>query len=401
MCRLPQQGEAGAHLSGGLDSSSIAVLAARALCAKGRKLHSYSFLDRQRNDITLEDETDFVNAVLAQEDNITSTPIRPPHRSFEIQNDLYISSSLAADDPENSVCAHAESQDVHLILSGWGGDEAATFNGRGAMAELLIRGRIGTLARELRGLMRERNWSLRQVVYQEVTSYFIPDWLVDFKRRLTGKELSTRGSFRMAFSPLMRKRLRAEPGANISIGPDGRKNRYELMTSPHIAFRAEDWALRGARHGLAFAFPLLDRRVVEYALSLPSEMFIHGGFRRRPFREAMCDVLPDKLRLRHEKYQPFPGNAIDVAERRDEAMALLEKLEGNEDMRRLFDLKRLRRQLENFPSPEELRAGMVEGENPTPLPVMTAAMHTLHTASIFLNRMAGDDNRPPAPVQNS
>src|SRR5205085_4959899 len=66
-CRLPRTGEIGAHLSGGLDSSSISVLAARKLRETGRTLHAYSFLDRQRNDITLEDETEFVNAVAEQE----------------------------------------------------------------------------------------------------------------------------------------------------------------------------------------------------------------------------------------------------------------------------------------------------------------------------------------------
>jgi asparagine synthase (glutamine-hydrolysing) len=51
----------------------------------------------------------------------------------------------------------------------------------------------------------------------------------------------------------------------------------------------------GSLDGLAFAFPLLDRRVVEFALSLPSELFVRGGFRRRPFRDAMAGVLPESV----------------------------------------------------------------------------------------------------------
>ena len=77
-CRLPRGGEIGAHLSGGLDSSAISVLAARRLREEGRTLHAYSFLDRQRNDIVLEDETEFGKAVLEQEGDIDWTPIRPP-----------------------------------------------------------------------------------------------------------------------------------------------------------------------------------------------------------------------------------------------------------------------------------------------------------------------------------
>ena len=105
------------------------------------------------------------------------------------------------------------------------------------------------------------------------------------------------------------------------MAPDGRENRWRLMTSPHITEFAEVWAQTGARYGLAFAFPLLDRRVVEYSLSLPSELFLRGGFRRRPFRDAMVDVLPERVRLRHQKYQSFPSSIIDVAERKDEFLA--------------------------------------------------------------------------------
>ena len=48
---------------------------------------------------------------------------------------------LRADAPENAVCTRAEEQGVGLVLSGWGGDEGATFNGRGTLAELFLRGR--------------------------------------------------------------------------------------------------------------------------------------------------------------------------------------------------------------------------------------------------------------------
>jgi asparagine synthase (glutamine-hydrolysing) len=104
-CRLPPNGEIGAHLSGGLDSSAIAVLAARRLREEGRTLHAYSFLDRQRNDITLEDETEFVKAVLEHEGDIDWTPIRPPARvTLDAPMDADKMTPLRADAPDNAVC---------------------------------------------------------------------------------------------------------------------------------------------------------------------------------------------------------------------------------------------------------------------------------------------------------
>lgn len=392
-CRLPRGGETGAHLSGGLDSSAIAVLAARQLREEGRSLHAYSFLDRQRNDITLEDETEFVKAVLEQEGDIDWTPIRPPVASpvSDKPMDADKMASLDADAPENAVCARAEEQRVGLILSGWGGDEGATFNGRGTLAELFLRGRWRTLGREISALKRERGWSTLGIFYGEVVSYLMPASAIDFAKRIVGRDSRSSLSdlFPLSLSAAARRRLAASGAEGLSMAPDGRENRWRLMTSPHIAERAEVWAQTGARHGLAFAFPLLDRRVVEFALSLPSELFLRDGFRRRPFRDAMADVLPQRVRLRHQKYMPFPGHMIDLAESKDEFTARIDAYEKIERMRRLIDFAHLRRLVEDFPSPDRAREEMSGNENPKAAASMIAVAHALGAAA-YLEQHGGE-----------
>jgi asparagine synthase (glutamine-hydrolysing) len=380
-CRLPRTGKPGAHLSGGLDSSAIAVLAARKLREEGRTLHAYSFLDRQRNDIALEDETEFVKAVVEQEGNIDWTPIRPPTWLSECAKpmDADKMTSLHVDEPENAVCARAEDQRIGVVLSGWGGDEGATFNGRGTFAELFLRGHWRTLGREVLALKRERGWSVPRILNNEIISYLRPKGVINFVKRIIGRDADLQTLLRQSLSTSARGRLATSRAEALSMAPDGRENRWRLMTSPHIAERAEVWAQTGARHGLAFAFPLLDRRVVEFALSLPSEMFLRGGFRRRPFRDAMADVLPERVRLRHQKYQPFPGLMLDVAEGKNELLARIDDYAQNESVRRTIDVALLRRQVEAFPPPERLRDEMCRGNNP-PGAAMLAAISTLGAA---------------------
>ncbi|MGB6492918.1 MAG: asparagine synthase-related protein, partial [Methylocella sp.] len=277
-CRLPRYGEIGAHLSGGLDSSAIAVLAMRRLREAGRALHAYSFLDRQRNDITLEDETEFVKAVLEQEGDIDWTPIRPPAGvTLGAQMDADKMTPLRADAPENAVCTRAEEQGVGLVLSGWGGDEGATFNGRGTLAELFLHGRWRTIAREVAALKRERGWPASRIFYGEVLSYLLPEPAIRLARAITGRKPNLQTLIGRILSGAARRRLAESGGQELSMAPDGRENRWRLMTSPHITERVEVWAQTGARHGLAFAFPLLDRRVVEFSLSLPSALFLRDG----------------------------------------------------------------------------------------------------------------------------
>jgi asparagine synthase (glutamine-hydrolysing) len=287
---------------------------------------------------------------------------------------------LDADAPENSVCARAEAQHVSLMLSGWGGDESASFSGRGTFAELFLRGRWRTLAREVLALKRERSWSVPRILNNEIVSYLRPEGVTNFVKRIIGRDADVRTPFGRLLSTSARRRLSVSRAEELRMAPDGRENRWRLMTSPIVAERAEVWAQTGARYGLAFAFPLLDRRVVEFSLSLPSELFLRDGFRRRPFRDAMVDVLPEQVRLRHLKYQALPGYMLDVAERKDELLARIDVCARYESVCRMIDLALLRQQVEAFPPLERLRQEMRPGENPLPDKLMIVALHTLEAA---------------------
>ncbi len=394
-CRMPYMGEIGAHLSGGLDSSAIAVLAARQLRRQGRRLHAYSMLDRQRNDITLEDESKFVQAVLEQEDDIDWTPIRPPSRLtlLDKTTDAGTMRHVGADEPATAVCARAEAQRVVLVLSGWGGDEGASFNGRGALAELLLCGRWRTLAREVSALSRRRGWPRLRTFRGEVLSYvwkaLLPGSALDLMKRVMG-ERPAGNKFRYLLSAAARQRLADCPDAALEMAASGRENRRRLLTSPHVTECAEALAQIGARHGLAFAFPLLDRRVVEFALSLPSELFLRDGFRRRLFRDAMTDVLPPAVRLRHQKLAPFPSRLIDIVEHKNELLAKIGAYEENKRVRRIIDLASLRRLIEAFPSAEQVREEMRGGDNPAAALMIAAAAHAISAAG-YLDHHGSDD----------
>jgi len=103
----------------------------------------------------------------------------------------------------------------------------------------------------------------------------------------------------------------------------------------------------------------------------------------------MVDVLPPSVRLRHQKYAPFPSRMIDLAESKDELLARIGAYEKNEGMRRLIDLAHLRRQIEAFPSPERVREEMRGGGNPAAAAMMFAAIHALRAAA-YLEQHGGE-----------
>jgi asparagine synthase (glutamine-hydrolysing) len=385
-CRLPRTGEVGAHLSGGLDSSAITVLAARQLRAQGRKLHTYSFLDRQRENISFTDETEFVKAVRDQESYIEWTPIRPPALPMALRGPMDPDKMFpcGADEPEHAVCTFAEQHGIALVLSGWGGDEAATFSGNGVFAELLLRGRWRALARAIGDLSRERGMTVLTILRGEALSYVfsavLPQRILGLIRRVMGRSADFRTRLFQSLAPSARRRIESMRQPAIGVGPNARVNSLQLVTNPHIADRAEIWAEIGAGHGIAFAFPLLDRRVVELALSLPSELFVRDGFRRKPFRDAMAGALPDSVRLRHQKYQPFPGDVLDLAESKHDLLACIDAYSNNKIICRFIDLAELRHKVEAFPPPELLCKEMSGKDNPTPDPDMLVAARILRAA---------------------
>jgi asparagine synthase (glutamine-hydrolysing) len=165
--------------------------------------------------------------------------------------------------------------------------------------------------------------------------------------------------------------LRREAMGDVSpplppMGANAVANHLRLLSGPVLTRRPEHWALTGARTGIAAAFPLLDRRVVEFALSLPSALFLRGGVLRRLYRDAMIGILPDEILKNPSKETPLSETPLVVALRRDALLRQLPDLRGHPKVNALFDLDALEQRLRALPPPEEaLRRASELGDSPT------------------------------------
>ncbi|MDP1663590.1 MAG: asparagine synthase-related protein [Methylobacter sp.] len=341
-CRLPIAGSVAAHLSGGLDSSAITILAARLLREKKQPLLAYSFLSTLQDE---EDERPFVEAVLKQETDLIWKPITLTDFNALLMPNMDCDQLFPHDltEPDIRVCADAARNGASMLLSGWGGDEGATFNGRGALAEALLNGRWYYLLKEYQALTKTRHWSFLHITQGELLNYLLSDDLKFWLRRFFRKNHQ---SITNVVPELLRPEFMQKSfGLGIGIGSNATLNRFELLNSPHLSRRAERWALMAARYGLAVSFPMLDRRVIELSLSLPSHLFLRGGFKRRVFRDAMAHVLPEEIRWRHNKLTPFPEVPGLPAQQRQSILAWLDELHHHPNISNLFDLKAIEKLL--------------------------------------------------------
>jgi len=110
------------------------------------------------------------------------------------------------------------------------------------------------------------------------------------------------------------------------------------LDNGHLSERTDSWSSSGAAFGIQYAYPLLDRRLIEWALTLPDSM-VGGG--RHLMREALRDVIPDEVRLNTDKSDPSrdTSRAIEVVRARGLDLTV------NPDLAPLVDLSRFTTQL--------------------------------------------------------
>ncbi len=305
--RLPAEGPVAAHLSGGLDSSAIVVMAARDMRARNGSLHTWSLLANPGSGSPLLDEREYVNAVLAQERDIiwSAVHLTPIDEHRVIDMDLPGGDQFA--EPDDRISSAAAAAGAGLLLCGAGGDEGATYNGTGILPEMLRRGRWQGVFRELKARARRQETPIFRVAAGSLLLPMVPDSLIASRQRRQGRSLfADRRRNALSFlQPQLAERIAAElsAAATWSSSP---QDRVAMLTNSYLVGRATHWAIIGARHGLAFTYPLLDRRVIDFILSLPIENFVDGGFSRQPFRNAMAGILPESVRWRDTKFVPFP-----------------------------------------------------------------------------------------------
>lgn len=306
--RLSSQDDAvGAHLSGGLDSSSVALTAAGLLQSRGRELGAFSWAPPREVVPTIDrDERDLVDAA-AQFGGLHPryTRLSPADVVDVAYRDVALR-PRATLNFEVATSRNAVDSGASTIFSGWGGDEMIAFNGRGYFADLARRGRLLTVRRELYQRSLIQGGSLRGAWKARVAMPLLPVWAL---RNGPNEPPPLPAELRPEFArilasvePLEHNFPRERPGVH--------RMQTSLLEFGHLQYRMESWAAHGASLGLVYTFPLLDRRLMEFALSLPGRMFFRDGWKRWLYRTAMKEVLPEVVRWNPKKYDDAAGHHL-------------------------------------------------------------------------------------------
>jgi asparagine synthase (glutamine-hydrolysing) len=155
---------------------------------------------------------------------------------------------------------------IRVILTGLGGDEGVSFNGRGYPSW-----------RRMARSVREFRWP-----WQTPDSFFVhPDIL---RRVRAGKVAKPDG---------------------IPAGRGAHGFMFGLWNRGHLASIMEAMNAHGAPFRIRYAHPLLDRRLLEFVAGVPPEQFIGTGTTRSLMRNALQGILPTEVLQNIDKRDPI------------------------------------------------------------------------------------------------
>jgi len=323
----------GVHVSGGLDSSAVATLSC--LARRGRSLPDPIGLAWQRYDKLqpLDPASAAIRAV-KQHLDIEISVAEPS--AADLQSLLALDWLSDFDvEPllnEGVLQDRAAQLGLRTILSGWGGDELLSFNGRGLAGQYASERRW----RDLESLGRG---SGALAIASGIRSAFAEHGA---RRRQADKLEPHEGS--LASPEALRSAVTQAPAPSFSDCP--RETQFELLGRGHLTNRMEAWAESGARQGIRYRYPLLDLRVVEFALAVPIHLYRQEGKNRWLMREVLSGLVPDVIRMNAPKREP--RRVVQLQARLCQALREIGEQLGNGDQyqrTRLLDMHRLRREL--------------------------------------------------------
>lgn len=296
------------HLSGGLDSSAIACIAARRLKQQGRRLLALCSVLPADHVGPESDERRFIEAVLEQEETIDPVWITLPTetdpfgalpRWFHCLGEPHYSTVTHA---EEMLGAIGRDHGVDIVLSGFGGDFFVSARGVPTAELHLRRGRIGAALAEMRRMHRLRGTGWWRLLTDNVVRP-----LARWRFRLQRPQANC------AAPALIRRVVQREgrrPASSVSkVRPPPHQEMDSLLAPGHL-----ERVLPGMRQVFADAFgqdlrfPLLDTRLIALLRALPEEELHRDGEPRSLMRRATAGILPETVRLRPDK-----GPAFDPA----------------------------------------------------------------------------------------
>lgn len=353
----------GCLLSGGLDSSSVAMLAARALAQKDERLATFTGVPRRGFQANAPaghylDETPYVDAIAAAAGNIDVTCVENGDGDdlAELER-FFVALEGPVRNPTNlgwvlAILKLARRRGRRVLLGGLRGNLTVSWDGWSQTADHLRCGRFLTAWRQCQGYYRRTPFSRWAAARNLLVEPLTPDWL---RARLGRHHDRDRLAPWREHSPI-RPEFAAAMGVDARARRLGHDFRYRMR--PDERFRGlfqidydGDWhAAEKAFSGVEVRDPTADLDVISYCFGVPPEQYLVENIDRSLIRRAMWGLVPEVVLTNRQRGLQAPDWHERLEPRRDALAHEIAELRKSPLAQRAIDLARLERAVKNWPS---------------------------------------------------
>jgi asparagine synthase (glutamine-hydrolysing) len=341
--------QVGVTLSGGLDSSSIACIAARKLKEEGRRLTAVSSVLPENYQGIESDEREYIREVLTQESNIDIHYVTADGGGPFTDLDIAFEEAQRFVKPfhymDRALWQQAQASGVRLLFSGEGGDHMASYHGNDSLYRLLLKGKWQEVLRLTRQFSRIQGEPLWESIKKYTVKPFCPPWLHYLYNRLKGGEKAKENLLISAVNPDFVTQLGVRKSMFLhQVYPVRRYPGFILDKLKVGHFIMAGINTRLSYFGIDGLFPFLDKRIVDFCLGVPPEQFVEGGHPRSLLRRAMQGILPEKIQWRKNKHPYTPDFHRRVLNSMQEMLSFMDTIKPDDPLNKYIDLQRIKSQ---------------------------------------------------------
>jgi len=293
------------HLSGGLDSSPLAILASRELKKKNphQQLPVFTWIPKpSAPEEKKHYEWNYIHTIAKQEqmrlywNTLSSDEIFQALKTKNITTDGCTFSAF-----EIPILKKSSELNIRSILSGWGGDEFLTNHAYAYLSELFLKGKWIYIYNTL----KNKNFKkIIKSIYYHIIIPNMPTRLYCYFPKITCRHFNF-NTYQHAFIPYLKKVYRtkthifARHTANTV-----KKDIIRAWKNGHVQNRLEGWNQEALPYHLQYVYPLLDKRLVAFSLYVPTEYLFKDSYDRYLYRKAIEDIMPSKVLWGVHKAEP-------------------------------------------------------------------------------------------------
>jgi asparagine synthase (glutamine-hydrolysing) len=320
----------GIRLSGGLDSSTIASIAAPKLALLGKNLYSTSSVLPADYQGIEEDERKYIDLILAKQRNIIPTFVSAEgvgvfdglKEIFDKTHEPVYSLYYMDEALNQSLAPH-----TRVVLTGLVGDLTVSNRGKYCVAALLEQGRFKAATNLLRSRKKITHQPYGSLLSSLAVAPLIPYDIRQLLKKIRGNadsELFRMRDSAASTSFISEKKARALHRETLKALYETKSHEKSIWDTSLVLFLGQDDVL-ASYYQQENAHPFTDKRIIEFLWASPPECFDYNGWPRGYIRRAMEGTLPPEILWRKDKTMYSPDFQRRITNESQQLAAFVEK----------------------------------------------------------------------------